>query len=164
MKNTEKQTRQQTPQGVLNIIYRNQLLKSKRTGIQVKYSYEEFKNRYLTDDEFLKLYINWIKSGCIKNKKPSFDRIDNSKGYDFNNLQLMTWEENNIKGRKECSLQVNQYDLDGNYIKTYNSIVEASKAVNVYKSNISACCKGKLKTSAGYIWKYSEWLNEKKEI
>lgn len=31
MKNTEKQTRQQTPQGVLNIIYRNQLLKSKRT-------------------------------------------------------------------------------------------------------------------------------------
>ena len=36
----------------------------------------------------------------------------------------------------------------------YNSIKEAAKAVNVAKSNISGCCRGKQKASAGYHWKY----------
>lgn len=50
--------------------------------------------------------------------------------------------------------EVNQYDVDGKYINTYGSITEASKAVDVASTNITACCKGKYKTSGGYIWKY----------
>lgn len=154
MKNVIKY--QKSPKGVLNIIYRNQLLKQKRKGIKVNYSYEEFKDRYLTDEKYLSIYNNWLNNDCLKELKPSFDRIDRNKGYYFENLQIMTWGENNSKGRKENYKKVNQYDLSGNYIKTFNSIVEASKEVNVYKSNISACCKGKYKTSAGYKWKYAE--------
>lgn len=147
---------QNSPKGVLNTIYRNQLTKQKRKGIKVNYTYEEFKNKYLEDDIYLKLYNNWLKSGYLSDYKPSFDRIDNKKDYSFDNLQIITWKENNDKGRKENYKKVDMYDLDGNYIKTYNSIIEASKEVNIYKSNISACCKGKSKTSAGYIWKYAK--------
>lgn len=145
---------QRTPKGVLNTIYRNQLTKQTRKGIKVNYTYEEFKNRYLKDKKYLELYNNWVKSGYLSNYKPSFDRIDNTKDYSFDNLQILTWKENNDKGRKERSIKVKQYDINGNYIKIFNSIVEASKEVNVYKSNISSCCKGKIKTCAGYKWKY----------
>ena len=36
----------------------------------------------------------------------------------------------------------------------YNSITEAAKAVNRSIGNISNCCKGKRKTSAGFHWRY----------
>ena len=147
---------QKTPKGVLNTIYRNQMTKQKRKGIKVNYTYEEFKNRYLKDKKYLELYNNWVKSGYLSDYKPSFDRIDNTKDYSFNNLQIITWKENNLKGRTECYKKVNMYDLDDNYIKTYNSIIEASKDNNLYHSNITACCKGKLHKTGGYKWKYAE--------
>lgn len=152
--NTKKY--QNSPKGVLNIIYRNQLLRQKRFGIKVNYTYEEFKSKYLNDSRYLELYNNWVESGYLSDYKPSFDRIDNTKSYSFDNLQLMTWKENNIKGRKECSKKVTQYSLDGKYIKTFNSIIEASKETNTYHANISACCKGKLNKTNNYIWKYPE--------
>lgn len=147
---------QKSPKGVLNIIYRNQLLRQKRRNIKVTYTYEEFKNRYLNDEKYNSLYKQWVLSNYDKNMKPSFDRIDNKKCYSFDNLQIMTWGENNAKGRRECMKSVRQYDLSGNYIKTYGSIIEASKKYNINKSNISACCKNKLHKTGGYIWKYTE--------
>lgn len=147
---------QLSPKGVLNVIYRNQKLREKRKNIKVNYNWEEFKNKYINNKIYLDLYNKWVNSGYLKNLKPSFDRIDNKKDYSFDNLQVITWEENNNKGRKEKSIKVNQYDINGNYIKTFNSIVEASKEVNIYKSNISSCCKGKIKTCAGYKWEYAK--------
>ena len=147
---------QHSPKGVLNIIYRNQLLRQKRKNIKVNYNYQEFKDRYLYDNDFLKLYKLWVLSNYDTNKKPSFDRIDNKKDYSFENLQIITWEENNAKGRKECMKPVNKYDLNNNFIKRYSSIIEASKENKVYKANISACCKGKLQKTGNYIWKYAE--------
>ena len=47
-----------------------------------------------------------------------------------------------------------QLTLDGEFIKIWNSISEAKKE---YKNNhISECCLGKIKTAAGYKWKYYE--------
>ena len=149
-----KKSYQYTPKGVLNIIYRNQLLRQKRKGIKVDYTYEEFKQKYLFDSKFLKLYKQWVLSNYDTNKKTSFDRIDSKKEYSFDNLQVVTWEENNKKGRQEKKKAVDKYDINNNFLKSYNSISDASKDVGVYKSNISACCKGKTKTSGGFIWKY----------
>ena len=79
---------QRTPKGVLNTIYRNQLLRQKRFGIKVNYTYEEFKDKYLNDNKYLKLYNQWVTSGYLKYLKPSFDRIDNNKDYFFDNIQM----------------------------------------------------------------------------
>jgi len=55
---------------------------------------------------------------------------------------------------KNMRKPVVQYDKQGNYINKYDSITKAAVAVNGYIENIGQCCKGKKKTSSGYIWKY----------
>lgn len=49
---------------------------------------------------------------------------------------------------------VKQYTLDGEYLCTFDSIVDAHKALNVEKSHIYQCCKGIYKSSLGYRWEY----------
>jgi group I intron endonuclease len=56
--------------------------------------------------------------------------------------------------------KVLQYDLKGNFIREWDSISDAARALNPdipsvsAVSAISAVCKGKVKTAAGFIWKY----------
>ena len=51
---------------------------------------------------------------------------------------------------------VNQYDLDGNFIKTWDSLAEAGRAFNAKTgSNITLVCKGERKSAYGYKWKYT---------
>lgn len=61
----------------------------------------------------------------------------------------------NLKQRKGLS-PVMQYDLNGNFIKEFKTIRDAIKEVDAHLSNIYACCKGKIKTCKGYIWRYKE--------
>lgn len=53
------------------------------------------------------------------------------------------------------SQSVKQYDINGNFIREYETITQASQITGVNLSKISAVCKGKRKTSGGYVWKYS---------
>lgn len=65
----------------------------------------------------------------------------------------------NLKKGREINNKtkpVIQYDLNGNYIKTYPSIREATISLgkNVNNRGISQCLTGKYQTAFGYIWKY----------
>ena len=51
---------------------------------------------------------------------------------------------------------VSQFSLDGKYIATFSSASEAEKVTKISKSTIADACKGRQKTSGGYIWKYEE--------
>lgn len=68
-------------------------------------------------------------------------------------------EETKLKYRKLQTelngVKVNQYDLDGNYIATFNSTADAGRATSTHHSNIIACCKGRLKKTGGFIWNYA---------
>lgn len=50
--------------------------------------------------------------------------------------------------------KVDQYDLNGNYIKTWESISTAEKELNIKGTHISRVCRGKRKTTGGYVFKY----------
>lgn len=52
-----------------------------------------------------------------------------------------------------------QFDKDMNELNRFDTIKEASSFTKLHSAGICACCKGKLKTSGGYIWKY---LNKNK--
>ena len=47
-----------------------------------------------------------------------------------------------------------QYDLQGNFIRRYDSVSDAVNSENI--KHISSCCTGKRKTAGGYIWKYAD--------
>ena len=97
------------------------------------------------------------------------------------NLNLMTAKENNnwgtrierasktnsivMKNRKDQSKPVKQYNLDGVYIATYPSIIEAERQTGVKRQTIGFCCRRKIckdgkgcfyiaKSAGGYLWSY----------
>ena len=86
-----------------------------------------------------------------------------------NNMNNLEWcsRSYNVKHAFDNKLKINkkgadcwqtrevyQYDLNGKFIKKYNCIKEASLNDNSLRRNISACCKGKIKTAGGFIWSY----------
>lgn len=61
-----------------------------------------------------------------------------------------------FSGEKSPSAKkVAQYSLNGEYIKTYPCMNEAGRNTGIHSSAISMCCRGKRKSSGGYIWKYA---------
>lgn len=48
-------------------------------------------------EKFKKLFDDYVNSNFEKMLNPSIDRIDDFKSYVFDNMQLITWEENYIK-------------------------------------------------------------------
>ena len=58
-------------------------------------------------------------------------------------------------GSKSClSKQVAQYDLNGDFIKAWDCIADATREYNIKGSSISRVCKGKSKTAGNYQWRY----------
>ena len=65
-------------------------------------------------------------------------------------------EENEVV--MEVWRTVEQYDIDGNFIKTWISATEVERYIGIDQGAISACCKGKYgyKTAGGFIWRYAK--------
>lgn len=57
-----------------------------------------------------------------------------------------------IKDRRLKKVQ--QIDLDGEIIRTFKSVSEASRITGISKTCISRCCRGERKQSNGFIWQY----------
>lgn len=145
-----------TIDGYFTVTYGQQRARSKRKGWEMPtYSKEDLRNKYKFTGKFLILFWDWCNSGYEIDLKPSFDRINSKKPYTLDNIQLMTWEQNNAKGRLEAfKKSVIQYDLDGKYIREFDSATQASKELNCNKTTIAKCCSGVNKTSQGFKWSY----------
>lgn len=75
----------------------------------------------------------------------------NRKNNNVENLEWCTAEYNNrhAHGRK-----VEQYDLFGNKLAEYSSLIVAQNITGVSQSCISHACNGDCKTAGGFVWKY----------
>lgn len=49
---------------------------------------------------------------------------------------------------------IRQYSKEGEIIQEWSSSTEASTSTGVNQGSISSCCKQKLKSAGGFIWKY----------
>lgn len=87
------------------------------------------------------------------NNYKEINHIDKDrKNNNVNNLEWCTRAYNNAYSKAKA---VNQYNLQGKFIKTWESAKQAAEENNIYRSNITSCCKGKAKTTGGFMWKYA---------
>lgn len=55
-----------------------------------------------------------------------------------------------------------QLDINGNYIREFESIKEASEYIKVLPRSLSRCLSGKRKTCGGYRWIYKDFYDKEK--
>ena len=67
-----------------------------------------------------------------------------------------TVRENMKKATNTLKKKIEQYDLENNYIRSWDSISDASRSYNISPTNIKNACKGIYKTSCGFIWRYAD--------
>ena len=78
-----------TKEGVIARIYGDQKNHSKTRGHTIPtYTKQELFDWLINDWLFDLLYNNWLNCGHINSMKPSIDRLDDSKGYSFDNILL----------------------------------------------------------------------------
>ena len=86
-------------------------------------------------------------------KALSIKRVANT---DFKEASKKRAANTNYKAKAEkCKKPINQYDLEGNFIKRWDSAIDASKILNISSTGITGCCKERLKTHKNFIWKYA---------
>lgn len=93
-------------------------------------------------------------------KELQVDHKDTNKSNNhLDNLEYVTQQENIIRAwnnnlipKKEN--KIDQYELNGNYIKTWFNCGDIEKTLNLDHSNIIKCCQRKRKSCGNYIWKY----------
>ena len=143
-------------------LHYNQTNKSIERGYALPaYSRDELYSWLMSQELFHTLHSEWKQSGYKKMLTPSVDRLDDYVSYEFNNIQLMTWEENKTKGHLDRRNKVNtkthstviQYTKDGVFVAEFVGMKTAYQMTGVRNGNISDVCNGKRKTAGGYIWR-----------
>lgn len=70
----------------------------------------------------------------------------------------VTHEEIQFRGHKNTSqkhkIKVKQYNLAGELLKTYDSIIDASNDTNIDSSRISSACKRNNYSAGNFLWQY----------
>jgi len=126
-----------------------------------EYNVDELIEWEMSQHNFEELYLSWVSADYAKDLKPSIDRLDDSKGYSFSNIELKTWKENNNKQYdisksakgKDCKV-VKQYDLDGVLLNSFYSVRNAADTLEISMSCIARAARKERKTYKGYIWSY----------
>ena len=149
--------------GLTSVIWSGQKTSSRqRKHPKPDYTKEEL-SIWMHENGLEGLYKDWVVSGHDKDLRPSVDRVDSLKPYTLDNLELVTWKENNGRAHEDRRKGVGasgktckpayQYTLDGDFVAEHFSAREAYRATGIGYSNILSVLNGSSKTAGGFVWK-----------
>ncbi len=97
-----------------------------------------------------KTHNNEVKKKMSEAKQGKYIGKNNPN---FGNIWNVEQRENLSKQRK---IKIIQMELNGSFIRGWDSADDASKNLQIIRSNITACCKGRIKTAGGFKWEYKD--------
>lgn len=65
-------------------------------------------------------------------------------------------KKHSIESRKKFTKVVYQYNIEGDFINSWPSVLSAANKLEINRNSISKCCTGDRKTSGGYRWRYTK--------
>lgn len=104
----------------------------------------------ITSEELKQL---WFRDKAYLLNKPSIDRKDNNGNYTLKNCRYIELSENCCRNHRK---KINQYDLDGIFIREWKSGRIIQRILGIANTSISSVCLGKRKSAGGFIWKFQE--------
>lgn len=112
-----------------------------------------------TLDEGWSLY-NWMDNlwwwTYSDNSKDREKKWRGNNAWKINLLNTNLWK---FWIKHHNSKKISQYTQDWEFIKEWDCTMDVERSININHSNISYCCKWKIKTAGGFIWKYKNPLN-----
>ena len=88
-------------------------------------------------------------------KQPSIDRKNSNSDYIYKNCRFIELSKNSSRvDHTNEEKAINQYDLEGNFIKTWKSTMSIERALGFDHGYISKVCLGKCKCAYKFIWKH----------
>ena len=122
--------------------------------------YENNKSKQYT---IHKLVTMAFMGECISEIYCDINHIDEDKSNNrLSNLQYCTHNYNMNYGTRieKYTNPVIGINKTNGYICKYPSAMEVQRSLGVAQQNVTACCKGKLKSAGGYVWYYKEDYKE----
>lgn len=89
-----------------------------------------------------------------KNHTQINHKDENKKNNFVCNLEWCNAEYNNLYGKKDNRKKVYEYDMDGNYLKEYESVKKAADEIGSHVNTVRNVCSGKGKTLFGKMYKW----------
>lgn len=118
--------------------------------------------QFLMDNNIREMTIHYLQT-MEQDDLPSIDRVDPNLPYTKTNIQLVTWKENKKNHsdwiQENRGTPIQQFDLEGNFLKEYPSIKEAARVLNRNPVNIRRAIQTGGKCGKTY-WKKKSPANE----
>lgn len=116
---------------------------------------EYSKNRYHNDTEYREKFIASARSRM--NKPEIKERYREMSKKRWQSPEYREQMRSRMSGENNpCAKAVEQYSLDGRFIKRYSTCKEAAEATGTIRSGITACAKGHQKNAGGFVWRYTD--------
>ena len=112
----------------------------------------------------VRLYNSGISKDIAIHRLVAIAFIPNPNNYRYVNHKDENTQNNKVSNLEWCTNSYNliyskgkkvaQYTKEGEFIKDFNCVADASRECNIPTTNISKCCKGKRYSAGNFIWRY----------
>ena len=143
---------------------------SYRRAFRINNRSQWFKNVINKSKCFCEVLLESNDYTFIKEKEIEFIKLYGRKNKNLGELVNMTdggdGGSNAVRakrGKHKSAKKVYQFDMDGNFIKKYDCILDASEKTGIHKSTISEITNNKRTSKGPYIWSSTRKLKNHKD-